>query len=75
MADMKALKEQFGKEYDFLYEHENKVAGYREAVEYFDNVLGESELAREFADYRQDLIVSDREAAAFSFACESLGYL
>lgn len=62
---------EFNKEYEFLYEHNNRVAGYDEAVEAFDEFLEtHKEFVGEFTKYRGDFISSDREAAAFMFAME-----
>lgn len=62
----------FLKEYDFLYENRDNVAGYEEAVNEFDKLMDTNKSFRdfvgEFAKYRQDYITSDREAAAFMFA-------
>ena len=67
---------QFRKEYDFLYEHRDNVAGYQEAVDAFDNALHGNENFRkfvsEFCEFRKDPITSDREAGAFMFALETL---
>ena len=70
----------FSEEYTFLYKNQDRVAGYREAVDAFDEYLkndigGFRKFVGEFANYRNDLITSDREAAAFMFALESLGGL
>lgn len=70
----------FNKEYEFCYEHQDRVAGFREAVREFDEFLendvgGFKKFVGEFAKYRQDVISSDREAAAFMFAMESMGAL
>ena len=73
--NMDALANQFSKEYDFLYANRDNVAGYDGAVNYFDEVLNGTELVKNFVEYRQDFISSDREAAAFAFACDALGYL
>lgn len=67
--------EKFGKEYEFLYEHGDRVAGYREAVEAFDEAIRSEQFQRfvgEFNAYRQDFISSDREAAAFMFALDAM---
>lgn len=74
--------EQYNKEYDFLYEHRNNVAGYEEAVSAFDDALRNNEnfinFVSEFNEYRAmkrgffDVISSDREAGAFMFALEAL---
>lgn len=70
----------FRQEYAFLYDNRDCVAGYQEAVEAFDEYLandigGFQEFVGEFVDYRHDIISSDREAAAFMFALESMGGL
>lgn len=68
--------EQFGKEYDFLYNARGIVAGESEAVDEFDRLLNSSEQFRnfvgEFAAFRHDFISSDREAAAFMFALDAM---
>lgn len=72
------LIEQFNKEYDFLYEVEGPVAGYSEAVNWFDENQSRPDVAEirdAFINARGDFISSDREAAAFSFAVEKLGLI
>ena len=60
---------QFNKEYHFLYQNRDNVAGYHEAVAFFDEFLENyKDFVCEFVQYRGDVISSDREAAAFSFA-------
>ena len=67
--NIKTFEKQFKKEYNFLYENDNNVAGYREAVAAFDEFLSENKnFVCEFVKYRGDFISSDREAAAFMFA-------
>ena len=39
--NIKTFEKQFQKEYNFLYENDNNVAGYKEAVEAFDEFLKE----------------------------------
>lgn len=76
--DIEQFTKQFNKEYKFLeykflYDNDDYVAGYREAVEAFDNFVAEhAEFVGEFVDYRRDFVSSDREAAAFMFAMEAL---
>lgn len=61
--------EQFNKEYSFLYENDDNVAGYEEAVDAFDEFLeSQKKFVSEFVKFRGDFISSDREAAAFMFA-------
>jgi hypothetical protein len=74
---MQELIQQFNKEYDYLYEHDN-VAGYSEAVKWFDenqNKLAYKDLVSSFVKARGDFISSDREAAAFTFALETLNFI
>lgn len=71
---MSKLLNQFNKEYDFLYEHQN-VAGEDEAVAWFNANYTKPEIALHLtalAHERNDFVSSDREAAAFAFACEVL---
>ena len=75
--DVEKFAEQFAKEYDFIYNAEARgatVAGYQEAVDYFDEFAKDhGDFVGEFAKYRGDIVSSDREAAAFAFALEALG--
>lgn len=65
--------EKFNQEYDFLYDNRDQVAGYREAVAWFDEFCKKHKvIVSEFCKFRGDYITSDREAAAFAFAWESL---
>ena len=67
------FKKQFEKEYSFLYDNRDKVAGYDEAVSAFDNFLSaHNSFVCAFVKYRGDMITSDREAAAFMFALDVL---
>ena len=73
---LKNLDEKFTEIYNFIYEHNNKVPGFRWMVESFDNYMKSDEtfkrIATDFAQYRHDCISSDREAAAFMFAIAEL---
>ena len=72
---MEKLLEKFNKEYEFLYDNDDNVCGYDEAVDAFDEDMKNprfKKLVQDFVQYRNDFISSDREAAAFEFACESL---
>ena len=65
----------FSREYNYLYENRDQVAGYNEAVDAFDNFIHTDNgraFIGEFARYRGDLITSDREAAAFMFALDTM---
>lgn len=78
-VNIKTFLSQFKKEYNFLYDNYDRVAGYSEAVDEFDDRIRTSEnfknFVGEFSNYRGDFISSDREAAAFMFAMESMGLL
>ena len=66
----------FNEEYDFLYVNRDNVAGYEEAVEAGDKfIMQYPDFVREFNQYRNDILSSDREVAAFMFALESMGEL
>ena len=70
---MEKFCEQFQKEYNFLYDCRGYVAGYDEAVSAFDRFQADHvDFVREFAQYRGDVVSSDREAAAFMFAIDVL---
>lgn len=71
------LLRQFNQEYEFLYTHNDNVAGYNEAVAWFDENQSKPEytwLVTALNRERNDFISSDREAAAFAFALEALGH-
>lgn len=71
--NIKKFVKEFAKEYDFLYENRDAVAGYDEAVNAFDAFVAEhAAFVGEFARYRGDFVSSDREAAAFMFALEKM---
>lgn len=70
---MEKFCEQFQKEYNFLYDCRGYVAGYDEAVSAFDRFqIDHADFVRAFAQYRGDVVSSDREAAAFMFALDIL---
>lgn len=65
--------EQFNKEYKFLYDNHDMVAGYDEALEEGDKFIAEhGDFVGEFVKYRRDFISSDREVAAFMFALNEM---
>jgi hypothetical protein len=76
--DIEALVNKFDENYNFLYNAEGGVAGEEEAVEAFDKYIKNPEFKKyvaAYGNYVGDFISSDREAAAFMFAMEDLGYL
>lgn len=69
--NIEKFTEEFEKEYDFLYENNDRVAGYNEAVEAWESFAkNHKKFVREFVLYRGDFLSSDREVAAFMFAME-----
>lgn len=72
---MEKFCEQFQKEYNFLYDCRGYVAGYDEAVSAFDCFQADhADFIQKFTQYRGDVVSSDREAAAFMFALDSLDH-
>lgn len=72
-VNIEKFYEKFKQEYNFLYDNRDRVAGYSEAVNAFDIFLAKNkEFVSEFCRFRGDYITSDREAAAFMFAMESM---
>lgn len=71
--NIQKFAEQFDKEYKFLYDHDDMVAGYNEALEEGDKFIVEhGDFVGEFAKYRGDFISSDREVVAFMFALSEM---
>lgn len=65
--------EQFNKEYKFLYDNNDMVAGYNEALEEGDKFIAKhSDFVGEFVRHRGDFISSDREVVAFMFALSEM---
>lgn len=75
--DQDKLLKKFGEEYDFLYDNNDKVAGYRDALEMFEDELRNNKefkkLVGDLCKKRGDVFSSDRECVALMFALESLG--
>lgn len=73
--NIQKFAEQFNKEYQFLYDNDDMVAGYNEALEEGDKFIAEhGDFVGEFAKYRGDFISSDREVVAFMFALNEMMY-
>lgn len=75
-VNMDDFSKQYSKEYQFLYDNNDNVAGYREAVDAFEEDMKHpkfQEFVGKFITHRGDLLSSDREVAAFEFACEEFG--
>lgn len=74
--DIRKIYEQYKKEYDFLYEHGDNVAGYEDAIKHYEENIEkwlENEFFRKYlftlCAFKQDCFTSDREVAALMFAC------
>lgn len=64
------------KEYDFLYENSDRVAGYYEALDFGDMWIHQHPVEMgKFYQVRGDFITSDREVAAFAFTLEHFGMI
>lgn len=69
--DIKQFLKEFNQEYAFLYDHDDNVAGYYEAVRFGDEFIKtHKDFVGEFIRFRGDFLSSDREVAAFAFAME-----
>lgn len=73
------LLDSFNDYYKMLYESESYIAGYDEALDYFNNTVMENndlkKVLNEFVEVRRDYVSSDRECVAFVLALEDLGVL
>lgn len=70
--DLKTFNDLFVKKYERLYSNHDNIAGFKEAYRTFDRLIKHDESIVDFLSrfnkFRQDIISSDREAAAFMFA-------
>lgn len=74
--DIRDFIKQFTREYIFLYKHRDNITEYREALSAFsDFIKTHGDFVREFERFRGYPITTEREAAAFMFALESMGAL
>lgn len=69
--DMERLGREFMHMYQYLYDADvegREVAGYASAMAYGDQLINEHHpVIKQFAQYREDVLSSDREVAAFGF--------
>ena len=71
--DIEKFIEKFRENYKFLYDNNDNVAGYREALEDGDKFIKDNpNFIGEFVKYRGDFISSDREVVAFMFTLEDM---
>ena len=76
MPEIMALRKAVSKKYSELYEKNNEVPGYREAVYAFDEFLKDpnnKDFIGDYVNHTHDLIASDREAAAFMMVLAEFG--
>jgi len=80
--DIKKIYESYQNNYGFLYEHDDNVAGYREALEFYENeheALFHDENFKKYmfalCTLKQDGFTSDREIVALMFALSDYGVL
>lgn len=65
--------QEFNKQYSFLYDNHDNVAGYKEALEEGDMFIAlHNDFVAEFNRYRGDILSSDREVVAFMFALDNM---
>lgn len=68
---IEAFLDKFNEVYSELYEAGDNVAGFKEAVSFFDKFAEQQpEFIQKFVEFRGDFISSDREAASFAYALE-----
>lgn len=68
-----ALEKEFRAQYGRLYDARDNVPGFREAYDSACSYVEENgDVLRSFENYIEDIIMSDREIAAFGFAIESI---
>lgn len=71
--------QKYSENYKFLYDNNDRVAGYEEARDFFDKAMKGSpsfkKLVQQMVAARGDFFSSDRECAAFAFACSDLGLI
>lgn len=75
-VDLKTFNDLYTKEYNWLYKNNDDVIGYEDACRAFDVIINRNksivEFLTRFNEFREDIISSDREAAAFVFALEDM---
>ena len=77
-VNIKEFLKKFNEEYDFLDDNDDNVCGYYDALKEGDLFISDKKninFIREFNEYRQDILSSDREVVAFMFTMESMGLL
>lgn len=67
--------DRFKENYNFLYDNNDRVSGYYEALDYGEKIIHEKpDFVGEFVRFRGDFLSSDREVAAFGFTMSDFGY-
>lgn len=75
---MPDVVKKFNEEYEFLYDNNDRVAGYNEALQFGDKFIADErnrDFVRAFNKARGDLITSDREVVAFAFTLDDFGLI
>lgn len=82
MAHVAEITERIGREYEFLYDARDRVAGYREALAagdaFIDSLATEQdrcELFHALVMARGDVFTSDREVAALAYVLGDYGII
>lgn len=77
MYNIDEIIRRMNKNYKELYNNNDNIAGYDDAVRWFDHYMKISKELQELVDKivkkRHDFIASDREAAALAFALDEMG--
>ena len=72
--DFSKFLDRFKENYNFLYNNNDHVAGYYEALDYGEKIIHEKpDFVGEFARFRGDFLSSDREVAAFGYTLADFG--
>ena len=72
--DIAKFWDRFKENYNFLYDNNDRVAGYYEALDYGEKIIHEKpDFVGEFVRFRGDFLSSDREVAAFGFTLADFG--
>lgn len=76
MIDVNKFLEVYSETYNWLYEKEDKVDGFLEALDLYEGMIKNDKDFRQFvrqaAIERGDAFASDRECVALVFTCEKL---
>ena len=77
-VNIKEFLKKFNEEYDFLYDNDDNVCGYYDALKEGELFISDKKninFIREVNEYIQVILSSDREVVVFMFTMESMGLL